>query len=344
MKFSICVPQYNRIEFLLMSLDIISRQTWNDVEICISDDCSTDDTTAQIEALKKTYRYPIVYSRNEVNAGYDRNYRKSIELASGDYCLVIGNDDSLYNNQVLEFLAKFLTENNLPEIGFCNYVEQLNPSLVIERAHRTAVLGTGNEAALKNYSNFSFVGGVIYKREAFEKYNTGKFDGSVFAQMYLGVLMIANDCRLFSIHEPIILKDLRIEGKMSNNYRETLAKTWKDYKVVDAGLPSVINVLINGFKDAGTLNQNTVYRIFKKIYSITFPYWILDYKSNKAFPEAIGLISGLNPVKNKNFKLLNAFNRMRILAIYSFSSAASVATPVSIFRSLKTRVYNYLKK
>jgi glycosyltransferase involved in cell wall biosynthesis len=344
MKFSICIPQYNRIEFLLISLDMISRQTWNEVEICISDDCSTDDTTAQIEVLQKTYRYPIIYSRNEVNAGYDRNYRKSIELASGDYCLVIGNDDSLYNNQVLEFLAKFLTDNNFPEIGFCNYVEQSNPSLVIQRAHRTAVLGAGNEAALKNYSNFSFVGGVVYKRDAFVKYNTSKFDGSVFAQMYLGVLMIANNCRLFSIHEPMILKDLRIEGKMSNNYRETLAKSWKDYKVVDAGLPSVMNVLINGFKDAGTLNQETIYRIFKKIYSITFPFWILDYKSNKAFPEAIGLISGLNPVKNKNFKLLSPFNKMRILAIYSFSSAASVATPVSVFRRVKTRVYNYLKK
>jgi glycosyltransferase involved in cell wall biosynthesis len=327
-----------------MSLDIISRQTWNDVEICISDDCSTDDTTVQIENLKKTYRYPIVYSRNEVNAGYDRNYRKSIELASGEYCLVIGNDDSLYNESVLEFLEKFLRENDYPEIGFCNYVEQSDPATVIQRAHRTAVLGTGNGAALKNYSNFSFVGGVVYKREAFEKYNTDKFDGSVFAQMYLGVLMIAKNCRLFSVHEPMILKDLRIEGKMSNNYRETLAKSWKNFKVVDAGLPSVMNVLINGFKDAGTLNQNTIYRIFKKIYSITFPFWILDYKSNKAFPEAIGLISGMNPIKNKNFSLLTPFNRMRILAIYSVTSTISIVTPVSVFRTMKTRVYNFLKK
>jgi glycosyltransferase involved in cell wall biosynthesis len=343
MKVSVCIPQYNRIKYLLLGLERIEKQTYNDIEIVISDDCSTDDTTEKILELQKHYKYPVVYDRNEVNYGYDRNYRKSIEMASGDYCILLGNDDTLYQEDAIASLVSFLTNNNFPEIGFCNYVEYNNPGVVIERAFQTAVLGPGNDVAMKNYSNFSFVGGIIYKRAAFMQYNSGKFDGSVFAQMYLGVLMVAGGCRLFSIHEPIVLKDLRIEGKMSNSYRETLARKWKDYKVVDAGLPSVINVLINGFRDAGTLNQQATYKIFKKIYTITFPFWILDYKSNKAFPEAIGLISGLNPVKNKNFKSLNLFNRVRVYSFYAFSSSMGIATPVTIFNNLKTRVYNYLK-
>jgi glycosyltransferase involved in cell wall biosynthesis len=344
MKFSICVPQYNRIQFLLQSLERISHQTWDDVEICISDDCSTDNTEAAILELQKTYRYPIVFSRNEKNAGYDRNYRKSVEISSGDYCLLIGNDDTLHDDKVIEVLVKFLEANNLPDIGFCNYVEHNNPSLVIERAHQTAVLGSGNEVALKNYSNFSFVGGVIYKRESFLKFNTSKYDGSVFAQMYLGVLMIARGLRLFSIKEPMVIKDLRIEGKMSNNYRDTLARSWKDFKVVNAGLPTIMHVLINGFKDAGTLDQTAIYRIFKKIYSITYPFWLLDYRSNKAFPEAVGLVRGLNPYLNEDFKLLNRYNRSRIFAMYSFSSVGGLVTPVSIFKKVKTRVYNFLKR
>ncbi|MEJ7768324.1 MAG: glycosyltransferase family 2 protein [Chitinophagaceae bacterium] len=344
MKFSVCVPQYNRIEYLLLSLENIAKQSYNNIEIVISDDCSTDDTTEKIEALKKAYRFPIVYSRNPVNYGYDRNYRRSIELASGDYCLLIGNDDTVYETDTIELLVHFLQKNDLPEIGFCNYVEHSNPKVVVARAFKTAVLGAGNEVALKNYSNFSFVGGVIYKRDVFLKFNTDKFDKSVFAQMYLGVLMIAGGCRLFSIHEPVVLKDLRIDGKMSNSYRDKLARTWKEYRVVDAGLPSVINVLINGFRDAGTLNQDIIYKIFKKIYTITFPYWILDYKSNNAFPEAIGLIAGLHPSKNENFRSLNLINRIRIYSFYTFSSSVSIVTPVSVFKKFKTKVYNYLKR
>lgn len=344
MKFSICVPQYNRIEYLLQSLEKIEKQTWDNVEICISDDCSTDNTVEAIHELQKTYRYPIIFSKNEINSGYDRNYRKSVEIATGDYCILLGNDDTLYDNNVVEFLVNFLEKNGLPDIGFCNYEEYNNPGLVVQRAPQTAILGSGNEVALKNYSNFSFVGGVIYKRKSFLEYNTGKFDGSVFAQMYLGVLMIARGLKLFSIHEPMVIKDLRIGGKMSSNYRDTLAKNWKEYKEVNAGLPTIMNVLINGFEDAGTLNQEAIYRIFKKIYAITYPFWLLDYRSNGAFPEAIGLVRGLNPYKNQNFKQLNRFNRMRIMGMYSFSSMAGVVTPVTLFKKIKTRVYNYLKR
>ncbi len=344
MKVSICIPQYNRVQFLLLSLEIIAKQSYDIIEIVISDDCSTDDTEVKIRELQQHYRFPIIYSRNQVNCGYDRNYRKSIELATGDYCLLIGNDDTLYDKGTIAYLVDFLQKNNQPEIGFCNYVEHNNPGVVIQRAFKTGVLGSGNDVAMKNYSNFSFVGGIIYNRAAFLKYNTDKFDGSVFAQMYLGVLMVAGGCRLFSIHEPMVLKDLRIEGKMSNSYRDTLARTWKDYKVVDAGLPSVMNVLINGFRDAGTLNQQGIYKIFKKIYTITFPFWILDYKSNKAFPEAIGLISGLSPLKNKNFKSLSLVNRMKIYTFYALSSSVSIVTPVTVFNKFKTKVYNYLKR
>jgi glycosyltransferase involved in cell wall biosynthesis len=38
MKISICIPHYNRIEYLLKSLKIIEQQSYKNVEIVISDD------------------------------------------------------------------------------------------------------------------------------------------------------------------------------------------------------------------------------------------------------------------------------------------------------------------
>ena len=51
MKISICIPQYNRINYLLKSLSIIERQLYPDIEIVISDDCSTDDTRSADNGL-----------------------------------------------------------------------------------------------------------------------------------------------------------------------------------------------------------------------------------------------------------------------------------------------------
>jgi glycosyltransferase involved in cell wall biosynthesis len=344
MRISICVPQYNRINYLLKSLKQIEEQEYPDIEVVVSDDCSTDDTEKEIRELQKNYKYPLVFSRNEKNLGYDRNYRKCIELASGEYCIVIGNDDTIYQPSGISLLVDFLNKNNFPELGFSNFVEDNNPNVVVERAQETKVLGTGKEVALKNYSCFSFVGGLIYKKPAFEKYNTDKHDGSIFAQMYLGCLMVASGCRLFSIKEPLVLKDLYMDGKFRSSYKDRIAKKWKDFKVVDGGIPSVMNVLINAFKDAGVLDNAIIKKIFSRVYTITLPHWILDYKSNGAFPEAIGIIIGLNPARNRQFFLLNFFDRTIIFFRYIFFSFLALITPVLLFRKYKNRLYKFFKR
>ncbi len=344
MKISICIPQYNRIEYLLKSLAQIERQTYPDIEISISDDCSSDDTVEKIEALKAHYKYPIVFDRNPVNYGYDRNYRKCIEMGTGDYAFVIGNDDSIEGENSIENLVSFLQSNNLPDLGFCNMIEERTDNSFIQRAQKTAVLGSGPDVALKYYSCFSFVGGLIYKKSTFDRYNTDKYDGSIFSQMYLGVFMVSSGEKLFSIKEPMVLKDILLDGVFRHSYRDRIAKTWKDYKVVDGGLPSVMNVLINGLKDANALTQQRILYIFRRVYLITYPHWILDYKENKAFPAAVGIAVGLNPWKNPNFGLLNIINKLFITVCYSFSTILGFLTPVALFKSLKHRLYALFKK
>jgi glycosyltransferase involved in cell wall biosynthesis len=344
MKISICIPQYNRIDYLLKSLEMIGSQTYQSIEVVVSDDCSTDDTEQKIRQLQPGYKYPLLYHRNKQNIGYDANYRKCIELATGDYAIVIGNDDSIYKNDSMEFLAHFLQENNYPEIGFCNFVEDSNPGLVISRANTTGIIGSGYQVALKNYSCFSFVGGLIYKKSAFDQFNTSKHDGSIYAQMYLGCLMIASGCRLFSIERPLVVKDLKGDEKLRKSYRDVIAKTWKNYKRVDGGIPSVIHVLISAFRDAGVLTQEIIYKIFRRIYTITYPHWVIDYRSNGAFPEAVGLVSGLKPTRNQNYGLLSSLNRARIFSYYIVYSSLGLTVPVFIYRKMKYKLYKFFKK
>lgn len=344
MKVSICIPQYNRIQYLLKSLAIIEKQDYPNIEIVISDDCSTDDTVEQIARLARTYKYPIVFDKNEQNMGYDRNYRKCIEMASGDYAFVIGNDDSINGAKGISSLVEFLINNNYPDIGFCNMIEERTGNTLIKRALYTRVIGRGAEVALKNYSCFSFVGGLIYKKATFDKYNTDKYDGSIYSQMYLGVYMISMGATLFSIEAPLVIKDLLLDGVFRKGYRDKIARKWRNYRVVDGGLPSVINVLIGALRDANVLTQCKAYYIFKRMYSITYPHWILDYKENNALPEACGLIVGLQPLRNENFKLLSPFNKFRIYSLYASSSVVALGTPVFLFKAFKQRLYTFFKK
>lgn len=344
MKISISIPQYNRINYLLKSLKLIEQQTYHNIEVVISDDCSSDDTESVITSLVPQYKYPIIYSRNKINLGYDRNYRKCVELATGDYVIVIGNDDSINGEKSISFLVDFLIKSNYPEIGFCNCIEERLGNKLMKRAFSTSVLGSGTDIAFKHYSCFSFVGGLIYKKESFDEFNTDKHDGSIYSQMYLGTLMVASGCRLFSIEEPLVIKDLLFDNVFRHSYRDRIAKKWSDYKVVNGGLPSVLNVLVSAFRDARTLDQALVYKLHRRIYAITFPFWIQDYKSNDALPEAVGLIMGLAPNKLPTFAALSLSNKIRVFFWYLASSIVGLITPVALFQRIKDQLYQYFKK
>jgi glycosyltransferase involved in cell wall biosynthesis len=344
MRISFCIPQYNRIKFLLKNLRTLEQQTYDDIEIVISDDASTDGTQGEIEELQKNYRFPLVYKRFPKNVGYDANLRSSLEMASGKYCFILGNDDTIERPDAISDLVKFLQENNEPEIGFCNYVEAHSPEKVIARANITGIVGSGEDIALKYYRSFSFVAGIIIRNDVFRRVNTDKVDGSVYVQMYMAALIITSGGRLFMYAEPMVTKDIQIEGSMANSYRDTLMKTWKDYKPIDGGLKQVIAAVSQAFQDSGSDMNAITYKILDNIYKFTYPYWLFDYRSNGSYIGAIAMMQGLKPGAVPSFSLLTWDRKLRIRARYMFSSLIGLTMPVFLFNNLKLKIYKYIKR
>jgi len=155
--------------------------------------------------------------------------------------------------------------------------------------------------------------------------------------------MVSSGMRLFSVKEPLVLKDIRIGDQKINSYVDKIAKSWKDYKIEEGGLPSVINVLISGFRDAGVLSKRLILKIFRRIYTYTFPNWIIDYKGKGSLPASVGLIAGMNPRRNNNFNLLGFGGKGEIYARYYVLSAAALLFPYFLFARLKNRLYAMAK-
>lgn len=97
---SICIPTYNRKDCLIQCLEsIVNKQDLSEIEIVISDNASSDGTN---EIMKEyLIKYPnIIYFRNDENIGFDKNVLKVISLASGKYCLFIGDDDAFFDQSL----------------------------------------------------------------------------------------------------------------------------------------------------------------------------------------------------------------------------------------------------
>jgi glycosyltransferase involved in cell wall biosynthesis len=89
---SIGMPVYNGERFIHEALDSVLGQTYEKLEIIISDNASTDNTGAIcLEYAARDQR--IQYHRNAVNLGVIANFRRVIELSSGDYFMWACADD-----------------------------------------------------------------------------------------------------------------------------------------------------------------------------------------------------------------------------------------------------------
>ncbi len=94
-KVSICIPTYNRRDYLRETLESIFVQTYKDYEVVMVDDGSTDGT----EQMIKKSKYPIRYFWQE-NLGVAKARNKLIELAKGEYITFIDSDDLLFQYAV----------------------------------------------------------------------------------------------------------------------------------------------------------------------------------------------------------------------------------------------------
>src|SRR5665213_727818 len=92
---SVIVPTYNRAKHLAPLLDSVLAQTFDDWECVVLEDCSPQ--RAEVQAICDEYSEKsegrVRCHLNEENLGYDKCFRRLIELAAGRYVFVMGDDD-----------------------------------------------------------------------------------------------------------------------------------------------------------------------------------------------------------------------------------------------------------
>jgi glycosyltransferase involved in cell wall biosynthesis len=91
-RVSIGVPVFNGERYLAVTLDSLLAQTYTEFELIISDNASTDATWQICERYaERDRRVRIV--RNSENLGAAANYRRLVDLASGEYFRWANSDD-----------------------------------------------------------------------------------------------------------------------------------------------------------------------------------------------------------------------------------------------------------
>lgn len=109
---SICVPNYNSEIYLRDCLNSLVKQTYDNYEIIVVDNASTDKSWKIINEFQK--RYPNLFRiyRNKKNIGMTANWNKCIKYAKGRYIAIYHSDD-VYHPQIVEFETYLLNKYKL---------------------------------------------------------------------------------------------------------------------------------------------------------------------------------------------------------------------------------------
>lgn len=115
---SVIMPAYNASQYIEEAITSVLKQTYENLELIVIDDCSTDNTYELICEICKNDSRIAVY-RNEKNQGVAKTRNKGFKLAQGEYVALLDSDDVWHSNKIEKQVM--LAIEAKADIIYCSY-------------------------------------------------------------------------------------------------------------------------------------------------------------------------------------------------------------------------------
>lgn len=179
-KVSVIMPSYNKEKYIAASIESVLAQTFQNFELIIIDDASTDNSVA---IICKYQDKRIRFFQNNTNIGIAQNRNRALELAKGEYIALLDADDISANIR-LEKEVEYL--NNHPDIDvvFGEFLEMDGENNISE----TYFVPMKNPAYIKARLMVQDIipnGSCMYRKNFVDKHNIRYRDGYLGMDDYL---------------------------------------------------------------------------------------------------------------------------------------------------------------
>ena len=165
---SICIPTYNGGRFIRETLESIKAQTYKNIEVIVTDDCSKDETLD----ICSEYDFVKIF-HNEERQGLVGNWNRAVSKASGYYIKLIGQDDLLAPESIEKQVNALEAHPDATiSIGDAKVINQKSEVLMTRSLSRTDKCFDGKKfalRALRDRNIYCEPANALYRKEAAEK-------------------------------------------------------------------------------------------------------------------------------------------------------------------------------
>ncbi len=206
---SICIPTYNRKNYLKETLASVFAQTYKDYEVVVLDDGSTDGT----EDMIKNSDYNVRYYWHK-NRGEAATCNELIKLANGKYISFVHSDDLLPPDSI-ERMVNAANAKPEPVVVYGNYTridEHGNPL-----GQNKKKLHSGRITQQIFADNIVHICGSIFPKKGLEE--IGGFDTSIkFCYDYKLELQLSLKYRFIAVDKPTFLRRRHSSNTSANSF------------------------------------------------------------------------------------------------------------------------------
>jgi len=219
-KVTICIPTYNRADYLHGAIKSALSQTYVNLNVIVADNYSTDNTADCIQEFLWDERFN--YYKNKNNIGMVNNWRELINNTEiGEWFIILSDDDYFIDNNYISNAISLIEAN--PSIamvyanGFIEYTKT-NEKKLLNIPFNS--FETGNNVFLNSYKskpqkfilcNILFNTKIARNLNAFSNVNNLFCDSELFLKMCLfgDVGVIKNPVAIYRFHESNLIKESR---------------------------------------------------------------------------------------------------------------------------------------
>lgn len=237
---SLCIPNYNRPQFLAQNLKVIARQATNQVEIVVSDDCSQEKITPVIDNFAKKYpNVKLQFYPQPKNLGFDKNVLEVISKAKGKFCWLLSNDDQILPGS-LNKITQIIKNHPRTSLISINYqrFDQLAQKITAPRMINLSQNQQFTSASKFFFtptprSYFKFLGVNMitmstdifnrsYWGQAIKRFRLSSYIGFNFIHTFVLTALIKNHPNIYFVASPQV-------QYLANNHRVWSNDIWKDF-------------------------------------------------------------------------------------------------------------------
>lgn len=303
-KVSILIATYNQEGYIKEAVELALSQDYANIEVIVSDDCSTDKT---IEVLANIKDPRLKVYRNEKNIGRIQNHRKLLyELASGDLVAFLDGDDFYVDKSFISRAVKLFEKDKeiVSVIGGYKDVFYNGEEKIFNYEKEDIV--NGLDIFFGKYRVMYAHGSWIYRRNLIEKCNfftgnvkigddlEGWYESLFFGKVgILPIIAFAHrihfDNGVVKVNPDLLLEDLFLYDVVADfgkslGFDKNLMERWRIY---------------NTLKKAESFVSWSISLYRRKIYTKEFLYDLIE-----SFIDKFRQKYGMNFIFKKNPKLL----------------------------------------